>query len=239
MRKPNKTQVIENELVEATGRDIAFRMVTSPISLKKDTLYEIVEGNTTFFVSDNYFYKSEAYYRIVHHEIQGKRAVPSSRDLIEAFVVPICLEKARMKGMGVCAWEVSYSYAPLPSIAYGIHYYADPAEYSILRESEVAREVIHHITNHGRYPFCYQPITESSEVFTITAVFGETTEESPELLHLARAAFSVFQIPLLSLTVVWDGQKYALSSISNAKYSKLSPEDRLLLQTRLRGNRVG
>jgi hypothetical protein len=214
-------------------------MVTSPTSLKKDTIYEIIEGDTTFFVSDNYFYKSEAYYRIVHHEIQGKRAVPSSKDLIEAFVVPICLEKARMHGIRVCSWEVSYSYAPLPSIAYGIHYYADPAEYSILRENEVAREVIHHITNHGRYPFCYQPITDSSEVFSFTGVFGKTTEEQPELRHLARTIYAAFQIPFLSITVMWDGENYALSSLSNAKYSKLPPEDRVLLRTHLEVNAVG
>jgi hypothetical protein len=214
-------------------------MVTSPTSLKKDAIYEISEGDTTFFVSDNYFYKSEAYYRIVHHEIQGKRAVPSSKNLIEAFVVPICLEKARMHGIRVCPWEVSYSYAPLPSIAYGIHYYADPAEYSILRESEVAREVIHHITNHGRYPFCYQPIADSSEVFSFIGVFGETTEEQPKLRHLARTIYRTFQIPFLSITVMRDGENYALSSLSNAKYSKLPPEDRALLRTHLEVNAVG
>jgi hypothetical protein len=196
-------------------------MAHLPTSLKKNTIYEIVKGDTTFFVSDNYFYKSEAYYRIVHHEIQGRRPVPSSKDLIEAFVVPICLEKARMHDIRICPWEVSYSYAPLPSIAYGIHYYADPAEYSILREGEVAREVINHITNHGRYPFCY------------IGVFGETTEEQPELRHLARAIYAAFMIPFLSITVTRDEGKYALSSLSNAKYSKLSPEDRILLQSHL------
>jgi hypothetical protein len=225
--------------VQAAGRDIPFPMVTTPIHLKKDTIYEKVEGDTTFFVSDNYFYKSETYYRIVHQEIEGKRAVPSSKDLIEAFVVPICLEKARMHGIRVCSWEVSYSYAPLPSIAYGIHYYSDSAEYSILRESEVAREVIHHITNHGRYPFCYQPIADSSEVFSLIGIFGETTEDQPELRHLAQSIYTAFQIPFLSLTVVWDGNTYTLSSLSNAKYSKLSPDDRVLLRSCLEASSGG
>jgi hypothetical protein len=208
-------------------------MVTTSTGLKKDTIYEKVEGDITFLVSDNYFYKSETYYRIVHYEIEGKRAIPSSKDLIEAFVVPICLEKARLQGIRVCPWEVSYGYAPLPSIAYGIHYYSDPGEYSILRESEVAREVIHHITNHGRYPFCYQHITESSEVFPVVAIFGETTEEEPELKHLVRRLYSVFKVPFISVTVVWDGEHFTLSSLSNARYSKLSPEDRSLLRHHL------
>jgi hypothetical protein len=210
-------------------------MVTTSTGLKKDAIYEKVKNNTTFFVSDNYFYKSETYYRIVHHEIEGKPTVPSSKDLIEALVVPICLEKARMHGIRVCSWEISYSYAPLPAIAYAIHYYSDPAEYSILRDADVAREVIHHITNHGRYPFCYQPIVESAEVFPIIAVFGETTAEQPELRHLAQTVFTAFRVPLLSMAVVWDGENYALSSLSSAKYSKLSPEDRTLLQDHLRG----
>jgi hypothetical protein len=214
-------------------------MVTTPISLKKDTIYEKIEGDTTFLVSDNYFYKSETYYRIVHQEIEGNHVVPSSRDLIEAFVVPICLEKARMHGIRVCSWEVSYGYAPLPAIAYGIHYYSDPAEYSILRESEVAREVIHHITNRGRYPFCYQPISDTAEVFSIIAVFGETTEKQMELRHIARIIYAAFKVPLLAITLVRNGDDYALSSLSNAKYSKLSPEDRGLLLTHLGVNTVG
>lgn len=214
-------------------------MVTKPTSLKRNSIYEIVEGDTTFFVSDNYFYKSETYYRIVSREIEGKRTVPSSRDLIEAFVVPICLEKARMQGIRVRSWEVSYSYAPIPSIAYGIHYYSDPAEYSILRDIEVAREVIHHITNHGRYPFCYQPIEDSSEVFSLIGVFGETTEEEPELQLLARSIYDAFHIPFLSITVEWNGERYALSSLSNAKYSKLHPKDRALLRTSLEASYGG
>ncbi|MDD1679771.1 MAG: RimK-like ATPgrasp N-terminal domain-containing protein [Methanomicrobiales archaeon] len=232
MIKPIKTDQKCN-CCGTAGRYNLFFMVTTPIGFKKDTVYEKVEGATTFLVSDNYFYKSETYYRIVRHEIEGKYAIPSSKDLIEAFVVPICLEKARMQGIRVCSWEVSYSYAPLPSIAYGIHYYSDPAEYSILRDSEVAREVIHHITNHGRYPFCYQPITDSSEVFPVIAVFGDTTEDEPELRQLAMTVYTTFRVPFLSMTVLWDGENYSLSSLSNAKYSKLSPGDRTLLRAHL------
>jgi hypothetical protein len=216
-----------------------FSMATTPISFKKDIIYEKVEGDTTFLVSDNYFYKSETYYRIVHYEIDGRYAVPSSKDLIEAFVVPLCLEKARLHGIRVCGWEISYGYAPLPSIAYAVHYYSDPAEYSILKDREVAREVIHHITNHGRYPFCYQPITESAEVFPVIAVFGETTSSQPELQHLAQTIYHAFRVPFLTMTLVWDGENYSLSSLSNAKYSKLSPEDRSLLRSCLEVNPVG
>ena len=208
-------------------------MVTTPASFKKDSLHLRTDGGATYFISDNYFYKSEAYYRIVQLEVEGKHAVPSSKEVIEAFIVPVCLEKARMQGIPVCAWEVSYSYVSLPCIAYGIHYYSDPAEYGILRETEVAHEVIGHITNHGKYPFCYQPISKSAEVFSIVAIFGRTTAEQLELKDLARAVYATFHIPFLSMTVVWDGQSFVLSSLSNAKYSKLSRQDRALLRSNL------
>jgi hypothetical protein len=214
-------------------------MVTTPAIWRKGSIHIKVDGEITYFVSDNYFYKSETYYRIVQNEIEGNTAIPSSKEVIEAFVIPICLEKARINQIPVCSWEISYSYAPLPAIAYGIHYYSDPAEYSILRENEVAREVIQHITNHGKYPFCYQPIGESAEVFPIVSIFGETTTDQSELQNLAHAIYTTFRVPFLSITVVWDGERYMLSSLSSAKYSKLSKEDKSLLRTRLGGHSHG
>ncbi|MDD1675550.1 MAG: RimK-like ATPgrasp N-terminal domain-containing protein [Methanomicrobiales archaeon] len=213
-------------------------MVTASPALKKDTLYIRVEDETAFFISDNYFYKSDAYYRIVQNELEGRSVIPSSKEVIEAFVVPICLEKAQMKDIPTLPWEVSYSYAPLPSIAYGIHYYSDPSDYSILRESEVAREVIRHITNNGKYPFCYQPIPDTADVLPIVSIFGTTTSDQQEIQNLARRVYEVFRVPFLSITAVYDGEAYRLSSLTNAKYSKLAAEDRSLLRTFLEGNRT-
>lgn len=201
--------------------------------MKKGAIQIKEDGSTRYFISENYFYKSDTYYSVLRYELEGFTTVPSSTDMIEAFVVPICLEKARRHGISVCPWEISYGYLPLPAIVYGIHYFSDPADYSILKEGETAQEIIKHITNVGRYPFCYQPIADGAEVIPFVAVFGKTTIEIPALRDMAAAIYATFHVPLLTIVAVAMGDTYLLSSLSSARYSKLSREDRNLLKRTL------
>jgi len=201
--------------------------------MKKGAIEIKEEGSTHYFISENYFYKSDTYYSILHHELEGFTTIPSSADMIEAFVVPICLEKARRHGIPVCPWEISYGYLPLPAIVYGIHYFSDPADYGILKDGEIAQEIIKHITNAGRYPFCYQPIDRSAEVIPFVTVFGETTIEIPQLQEMAAAVYATFHVPLLTIVAVESMGAYLLSSLSSARYSKLSHEDQSLLKRTL------
>jgi hypothetical protein len=180
--------------------------------------------------------KSETYYTITQHEIQGKETVPSSKETLEAFIVPLCLEKAKRSGISTCNWEISYGYTPIPSIVFGIHYFSDPSEYSIVRDSDIAKEIIKHITNHGKYPFCYEPITDSSEVVTIFSVFGLTTVVNPEIRSIVENIYHTFQIPALNIVLVYDSGHYALACLTTAKYSKLSNDDRKLLETMVAGS---
>lgn len=189
-------------------------------------------------VAEDYYYKSETYYRILYGELKGERVVPSSRELLEAFVVPICLEKARKSDIPVCRWEISYGYIKMPAIAYSLNYFADPAEYSILRDEWIAKQVIRHITNSGKYPFCYQPISEEAELHTVVSIFGEIQQGDPDVREMADAIYRVFRIPIMNIVLVKEGERYQLSSLSPVKYSKLTREERRLLKRKIAGASV-
>ncbi|WP_369425248.1 RimK-like ATPgrasp N-terminal domain-containing protein [Methanothrix sp.] len=186
-------------------------------------------------VAEDYYYKSDTYYRILSSEVSGEEVIPSSRELLEAFVVPVCLEKARGAGMPVCSWEISYGYTPIPAIVYGINYFSDPAEYSILRDEWVARQVIRHITNNGKYPFCYQPISQEAEVYSIVSILGSTTQADAESKELAEKVYRIFRIPLVNIVLVREGSTSYLSSLSPVKYFKLTKDESKLLKERMEG----
>jgi hypothetical protein len=195
----------------------------------KDSLFTIIRDDISHVISENYSYKTEAYYAILHHELEGTPVRPSSSAILDAYVVPVCLERAKLAGIPVCTWGISQVYVPLPSILYGLNYFATTADYFVVYTSEQAKEVIKHITNKGKYPFCYQKLPESASVYSCIGIFGKTTSPCPTIAHHAKSVYENFSIPLVTMVFVKNGDQYFLSSLAPTKYSQLLPEERALL----------
>ncbi|MDH7593646.1 MAG: RimK-like ATPgrasp N-terminal domain-containing protein [Methanomicrobiales archaeon] len=207
--------------------------------MQRDRCVALTDPDGTIrVVAEDYYYKSETYYKILCSEMKGLSVAPSSRELLEAFVVPICLEKAKKAGIPVCRWEISYGYIRMPAIAYSLSYFADPAEYSILRDEWIARQVIRHITNSGKYPFCYQPISEGAELHAMVSIFGEIQQGDSDLRGIADAVYRLFRIPLMNIVSVREDDRHYLSSLSPVKYSKLTREERGVLKRMIAGASV-
>jgi hypothetical protein len=206
--------------------------------LRRDLIHERVRGGLTYIISEDYSYKTEAYYRILTLEMEGKETVPSTRDLLDAYVVPVCLTRAKGAGIPVCEWGISDERVPVPSILYGISYFADPSEYSLVRDLETADPVIKYITGNGRYPFCYQPVPESAEIVPCVAIFGRTADAPEPLAGLAARAYHLFRIPLMEVISVFT-DTYRLSSITPVRYSKLSRDEKGILGEILAGECSG
>ena len=198
-------------------------------TLRRDVIHEKVRGVLTYILAEDYSYKTEAYYRILALEMEGREVVPSTKDLLEAYVVPVCLARAEKAGIPVCRWGISDRRVPLPSILYGISYFADPSEYSIVRDRETADEVIKYITGKGKYPFCYQPVPPDAEIVPCVTIFGRTAGASEPLADLAMQVYRLFRIPLMEIITVYNGG-LRLSAITPCWFSKLSREEKGILQ---------
>jgi hypothetical protein len=224
------------------GRQIAFPEQGSKMHddasriIRRDAIHLKTEDAFTYVVSENYFYKTESYYNIVRNEVLGRNIVPSSSEVIEAYVVPVCLTKAKRAGIPTCDWEISYAYAPVPSIVYGLNYFSDPAEYLVLNTEEAASDVIKHITNKLKYPFCYQKITESSTVVPTISIFGKTTHTDEKIARITEDVYRTFRVPLVAIILVCSEGEYRLSALTPIRYSKLSRQDKRILEAMLRSN---
>jgi len=193
-------------------------------------MYTLNDGNSVSIINESYFYKTEPYYTIVKNEFEGINTVPSSSDVLDAYIVPICLEKAKMAGIPVSDWVISYSYITLPAVVYGLNYFSTPSDHFVVRDYQGARKVIRHVTNFGKYPFCYQKIREGSEVETQASIFGRCVNCSKQVQELAEQVYAVFRVPLVDLVLVRDEDEIFLSSLAPVKYSQLSKEETELLQ---------
>lgn len=204
-------------------------------AISRDALYTIWHNNAWQIISEDYAYKTETYYSILRTEMEGKPVQPASADVIDAYVVPVCLERAHLAGIPVCDWGISQGYAPLPSIVYGLNYFATASDYWVIRDSEQAKEIVKHITNKGKYPFCYQKLDDSAEIGSCIAIFGKTAEKCRHTAEIAERVYGLFALPLVSMVYVKYGSRCLLSSLAPVKYSQLSAEERAILSRYITG----
>ncbi len=196
-------------------------------------MYTLMENDSQYIINESYFYKTEPYYTIVKNEHEGIKTVPSSSDVLDAYIVPICLEKAKLAGIPVCDWIISYQYVSLPAMVYGLNYFSTPEDHYVVSDIAEASKVIKHITNHGKYPFCYQKISDASSVTKCVSIFGKTINCCEKVSTLAEKIYEVFGIPLVEIVLVKDNEGYHLSSLAPVKYSQLSKEETEILQNLL------
>ena len=197
--------------------------------LLRDSLHILVRDGVSHVISEDYSYKTEPYYTILTYELAGKNVKPTSSAVLDAYVVPICLERAKLAGIPVAEWGISQGYVPLPSIIYGLNYFATSADFFVVRDSEKAKEVIAHVTNKGKYPFCYQKIQPDATIHSCVSIFGRTADSCAAIAGLAEKIYQIFSIPLVTMVFVRTGNEYLLSSLSPTKYSRISGDERALL----------
>jgi hypothetical protein len=207
---------------------------TAPLNksrrFRSGATYLVHRSGSLYVVSENYSYKTEPYYLILSRELNGAQVYPDSRSVLDASIVPVCLDRASQIGIPVADCLISQSCGKVPAVLYGLNYFSCTSEYAVVQSIDSAKEVIRHITNSGKYPFCCQPLGEGEEVVTAHAVFGQVRGYGEDLSRYAELLFTEFHLPLV--TTVWihaDGQ-YRLSSLTPTRYSALSPDEKSLLR---------
>jgi len=193
-------------------------------------MYTLKEDDSQYIVNESYFYKTEPYYTIVKNENDGIKTTPSSSDVLDAYIVPICLERAKLAGIPVCDWTISYQYVSLPAIVYGLNYFSTPSDHFLVGSLEEAKRVIKHVTNRGRYPFCYQKISDSASVAKCVSIFGKTINCCDTARTLVEKVYDTFRLPLVETVLVRDDSGCRLSSLAPVKYSQLSKNETEILQ---------
>jgi hypothetical protein len=197
--------------------------------LLRDSLHILERDGIWHVISEDYSYKTDPYYTILDYELRGKNVRPTSSAVLDAYVVPMCLERAKLAGIPVAEWGISQGFVPLPAIIYGLNYFATSADFVLVRDDEKAKEVIAHVTNKGKYPFCYQKIPPDATVHSCVSIFGRTADSCAAITGLAQRIYQLFSIPLVTMVFVKTGSEYHLSSLSPTKYTRISNGERALL----------
>ncbi|HUU75672.1 MAG TPA: hypothetical protein VMW63_06235 [Methanoregulaceae archaeon] len=198
--------------------------------LSRDSIHLVEREKTVHVISEEYYYKTESYYTILSHEMRNIPVAPGSSAVLDAYVVPLCLERARLNGIPVADCIISHSCAQYPAVLYGLNYFASSSEYKMVKDGASGKETIRHITNNGKYPFCYQPLSDGENVERHVSIFGKSYSGDEDVEDLARSLYNVFRIPLVTMVCIRGDENLLLSSLAPTRYSSMSNTEKSLLR---------
>ena len=211
------------------------RAAGPPSRLISGNTYTIRRDGHLHIVSEQYGYKTEPYYTILSHELKGEDVSPDSRSVLDAYVVPLCLLRASRAGIPVADCVIAQECIRFPAILYGLNYFSCTSGYTVVRDPAAAKDLIRHITNSGKYPYCYQPLSADDDVIEVTVIFGRAGSSDDAVRDCADRLYAEFRIPLMTLILIRNKDGVRLSAIAPARYPTLPAAERSLLRSYLSG----
>lgn len=187
-------------------------------------------------LSGNYEYLTEGYYRCQDAELQGRPSVmPRCSDALDAYVVPIALEKAQLAGIPIPEWYLTNEYFPPPAVVYGVNPFT--RKFAVVFTEDERDRAAKQLTWNFKYSVCCQRITSDVEIVDFAMVDGRTAR--PDMEAMARQVHEVFNLPMGSIRVLKTGSIIQLSAIELLPKRALGMQERTWLnelKARVGGN---
>jgi len=181
-------------------------------------------------LAGNYDYLSLPYYLSQDYEDSGRVIKPTCKEMLDAYVPPLFLAKARLAGVPVPEHYISNGYFEPPAIV-------DPVNPFTLKGRVVwkpgkAKSIGRSLTRNHTYAICCQELPPGSRVAYVRAVLGWTL--MPRYRQLAASVWETFAIPLARLRVVrLENGEMLLSDVSPLLYEQLNRQERHYIEERV------
>jgi len=172
-------------------------------------------------LSGRYEYMTEGYYACQDAELAGEDAMPTCGDALDAYVVPIALEKAAKAGIPVPAWLLTNEYFPVPAICYGVNPFS--RKYAVVKDEASRESEARRLTWNHKYTMCCQSIGATTEIVEFRMVCGRT--EQTEFADWAKRLFEVFRVPLATVRLL-RGARLEFSALEALPFESLAPSER-------------
>lgn len=178
-----------------------------------------------FNMSGDYTYLTEGYYASLEAELQGMAVFPSTADALDAYVVPIAMEKAHLHHLAVPDYDIVVEKLTPPVLAYPINPFS--TKYEIVLEGDAVAAKLRALTMTGKYAAICQKLPRDYRIDVVRCVLGRTLVK--EYGDFAKRVFAVFKIPLMRARVIVTTSDYLLSAIEPLPFDDLTLNEKKLL----------
>jgi hypothetical protein len=184
-------------------------------------------GNGCAFLNilGDYRYLSEGHYSSVEAEISGVRVYPRVKEALDAYIVPLCLQRAEAAGIPVPEYYITNDVFEPPCIVYPINPFMK--RHSVVHKAGHVKRIARSMTRNFKYAMCVQRIDEGAAVREYKCVMGSTTSE--HLDDMAAKVWDLFHLPLCKLRIIEDG-RLMLSAIEPLQLQDLGSRELKLLR---------
>lgn len=178
-------------------------------------------------LSGDYTYLTDGYYASLSAERAGMRVLPTTAEALDAYVVAIAMEKARLAGLAVPEHQiVTDRFPPPPLMAYPINPFTLAGE--LLLDDAAVQARRKGLTYTGKYAVLAQSLPEDYRIDVLRLVLGRWLV--PQYQELGAALFQLFRLPLMRVRVIVTPKEYMLSAIEPLPFAQLAQEERALLE---------
>lgn len=176
-------------------------------------------------IAGDYRYLSEGHYESIEAEIQGIPVYPRVKEALDAYVVPLCMERAKRAGLPVPEYYISNGFFEPPAIIYPINPFM--RRHSVVYKEGHVKTISKSLTRNYKYPILVQKIREDASIREFKCILGTTTTDEFEMI--ADRIWNLFHLPICKVRVIEDGE-VMLSAIEPLPLHQLKSKELKLLR---------
>jgi hypothetical protein len=185
-------------------------------------LARLVVDSRLVNLSGNYDYLELPYYISQDAEIEGLDILPTCKEMIDAYVPPLFLEKAKRSGLPVPEYYLSNGYFEPPVIIDPINPFMIRSK--VVRAGSRRNGIARSMTRNFKYAMCCQELPPNVRIVKFRSVLGWSI--LPKYRKYASQVWSAFHIPLaLVRLVMLPDDTVLFSDISPLPFSELKPRE--------------
>jgi len=184
-------------------------------------------------LAGDYEYLTEGYYECQDVELGGGfQAVPTCAETLDAYVVPVALEKAACAGLAVPEWYLTNEYFTPPAVVYGVNPFS--RRHAVVRTEAEREEAAKKLTWNFKYTMCCQRIRPETELVELRMAAGRTEDE--RWAEWAADVHRVFRLPLATVRLLVTGDLVQLSAVEILPLRSLNRRERAWAEALARGD---
>jgi len=186
------------------------------------------KGKETFYYNmfGDYTYLTEGYYNSLDKELEGLKIRPTTEEALDAYVVPLAMEKARLNGIAVPEYEIVTDKITPHVLAYPINPYT--SKFEVVTEDDNLKAKFNTVTMSGKYPTLCQRLPEDYRIDIVRCFLGKTLVKEYE--EFAAHIFEIFHIPLMKIRVIVTSARYLFSAIEPLLFDDLTLKEKKIIE---------
>lgn len=178
----------------------------------------------------DYEYLTEGYYACQDAEGRARRYAPTPEDVLDAYVVPIALERVRLAGLPTPEWSLTNGDFQPPAILYGVNPFA--RNHLVVGEGDAPATAARKASRQGKFVVCCQQLPAGAILTEFEQVFDRCIDEQYQAW--AAALYRLFHLPLARVRLIVTPEQDFFSAMERLPRRDLSPASASLFEACLK-----